>query len=131
MNSKLCICFVLALAFLISPTRGDVGDVRQAPAKPSPIYVLTFIDLLPVGLGSGVPAIKQYVIDTRKEPGIMHCEAVAQVAGRINHLMVLEVWKDLPAFEKHEGTTSTLDFRKKLAPLLGAPFDQRVSFVVE
>lgn len=104
---------------------------QQAPANPSPLYVLTFIDVLPAGVGPGTAAIKQYVIDTRKEPGNQRCEAVAQIAGLANHLMVLEVWKDEAAFRKHEGAARTLDFRSKLAPLLGAPFDRRESFLIE
>jgi quinol monooxygenase YgiN len=63
-------------------------------ADPSPLYVATFIDLIPPGTEAGTAAIKQYVLDTRKEPGIVRCEAIAQVAGRVNHLMVMEVWKE-------------------------------------
>jgi len=103
----------------------------QGPANPSPLYVATFIDLMPPGAAAGTAAIKQYVLDTRKDPGIVRCEAVAQIAGRANHLLVLEVWQDEAAFERHETAPHTLDFRAKMAPLIGAPFDQREHFLVE
>ena len=103
----------------------------QGPANLSPLYVVTFIDLMPPGRETGTAAIKQYVLDTRKEPGIVRCEAVAQIAGRANHLVVMEVWKDEAAFEKHETLAHTLDYRAKMAPLLGAPFDEREHFLVE
>jgi quinol monooxygenase YgiN len=128
MNSKLRVWIALFVACLVWAAR---INAQQPPTNPSPLYVLTFIDLLPPGLDPGTVAIKQYVDASRKEPGIVRAQAVAQIAGRTNHLMIVEVWKDQAAFEKHEGTAATLDFRKKLAPLLGAPFDQRVSFVVE
>jgi quinol monooxygenase YgiN len=102
----------------------------QGPANPSPLYVATFVDLMPPGAEAGTAAIKQYVLDTRKEPGIVRCEAIAQV-GRANHIMVMEVWKDEAAFEKHEIAAHTLDYRAKLAPLIGAPFDQREHFLVQ
>jgi quinol monooxygenase YgiN len=103
----------------------------QGAANPSPLYVVTFIDLMPPGTEAGTAAIKQYVVDTRKEPGIERCEAIAQIAGRANHLAVIEVWKDATAFEKHETAAHTLDYRTKMGPLIGAPFDQREHFLVE
>jgi quinol monooxygenase YgiN len=103
----------------------------QGPVNPSPLYVVTFIDLMPPGTGTGTAAIKQYVLDTRKDAGIERCEAIAQIAGRANHLAVIEVWKDSQSFEKHETAAHTLDFRAKMGPLIGAPFDQREHFLVE
>jgi quinol monooxygenase YgiN len=103
----------------------------DAPANPSPLYVETFIDLMPQNTAPGTVAIKQYVRDTRKDAGIVRCEAIAQIAGRANHLIVLEVWRDEGAYEAHESAQHTRDYRALLQPLLGAPFDQRVHFVVE
>jgi len=57
--------------------------------------------------------------------------AIAQIAGRANHLAVIGVWKDAAAFEKHETAAHTLDYRTKMEPLIGAPFDQREHFLVE
>ena len=106
-------------------------NASQGPPNPSPLYVITFIDLMPPGREAGTAAIKQYVLDTRNDPGIVRCEAIAQTGGRANHLVVMEVWKDEAAFEKHETAAHTLDYRAKIAPLLGAPFDQREHFLVQ
>jgi quinol monooxygenase YgiN len=122
----------LALAVATSTTRlYSQQNALQGPANPSPLYVVTFIDLMPPGTEAGTAAIKQYVLDTRKEPGIERCEAIAQVAGRANHLAVIEVWQDSTAFEKHQVAAHTLDYRAKMGPLIGAPFDQREHFLVE
>jgi quinol monooxygenase YgiN len=106
-------------------------DPLQGPANPSPLYVATFIDLIPTNLGAGTAAIKQYVQGTRKDPGIRRCEAIAQIAGRANHLIIIEVWQDEATFHKHEAARHTRDFRTTMQPLIGAPFDQREHFLLE
>lgn len=105
--------------------------VLAAPANPSPLYVDTFIDLLPQNAPAGFAAIKQYVLDTRKEPGNLRCIAVAQIAGRANHLIVMEEWQDEAAFHRHEAAVHTRDYRAKMLPLIGAPFDEREHFLVQ
>jgi quinol monooxygenase YgiN len=123
-------CLAFALAVFATKLHSQQNPL-QGPVNPSPLYVVTFIDLMPPGTEAGTAAIKQYVLDTRKDAGIERCEAIAQIAGRANHLAVIEVWKDAGAFEKHETAVHTLDYRAKMAPLIGAPFDQREHFLVE
>jgi quinol monooxygenase YgiN len=106
-------------------------DPMQGPANPSPLYVGTFIDLMPVNIAAGNAAIKQYVLDTRKEPGIKRCEAIAQIEGRANHLIIMEVWQDSATYHKHEAAAHTRDFRTKMQPLIGAPFDEREHFLLQ
>lgn len=128
------VAVIAGLAFAagtLTPRLRSQQDPLQGPAHPSPLYVATFVDLMPPGTEAGTSVIKQYVTDTRREPGIVRCEAVAQIAGRANHLVVLEVWKDQAAFEKHETAAHTRDYRAKMLPLIGAPFDQREHFLVQ
>jgi quinol monooxygenase YgiN len=128
----LAAAFCLAIAVATFATKlNSQRSPLQGPANPSPLYVVTFIDLMPPGTEAGTTAIKQYVLDTRKDAGNQRCEAIAQIAGRANHLAVIEVWKDAEAFEKHESAAHTLDYRAKMGPLIGAPFDQREHFLVE
>jgi quinol monooxygenase YgiN len=137
MRRVFTVAIVTGLAFAAGTvtTLHSQQNPPPGPANPSPLYaplyVTTFIDLMPPGREAGTEAIKQYVLDTRREPGILRCEAIAQIAGRSNHLEVMEVWKDEAAFEKHETLAHTLDYRAKMAPLMGAPFDQREHFLVE
>jgi quinol monooxygenase YgiN len=125
---------VAVLAFAagaFTPKLHSQQNPLDGPANPSPLYVATFIDLMPPSTEAGTAAVKQYVLDTRKESGIVSCEAIAQIAGRANHLVVIEVWKNTAAFENHESAAHTRDYRAKMVPLIGAPFDQRVHFLVE
>jgi len=122
--------FLIAIA-LFTVTLHSQQNSPRIPDSASPLYVTTFVDLIPPGAGAGTAAIKRYVLDTRKDPGILRCEAIAQIAGLSNHLMVIEVWKDEAAYRNHEVLAHTLDYRARLAPLIGAPFVQREHALVQ
>ena len=109
-----------------------VGRLRaqQSAASPSPFYVITFVDLIPPNKDAGVALLKQYVDTTRKEPGNQSAEALTQIS-RPNHLMLYEVWQNEDAFNKHESNAATREFRTKMQPMLGAPFDQRAHSKLE
>ncbi len=97
---------------------------QQSGASPTPFYVITFVDLIPPNKDAGVALLKQYVDTTRKEPGNQTAEALTQIS-RPNHFFLYEVWQNEDAFNKHEGNAATREFRTKMQPMLGAPFDQR------
>jgi quinol monooxygenase YgiN len=99
---------------------------------PAPLYVAAFIDYAggDAITAEGTKEIQEYVLETRKDPGIIRCEALAQV-GRANHLLVMEVWQNQAAFEKHEAAQHTKTFRADIQAKLGAPFDQRLHYVVQ
>jgi len=103
---------------------------QQSAASPSPFYVITFVDLIPPGKDQGVVLLKQYVDTTRKEPGNQTTLALTQIS-RPNHLFLYEVWQNEDAFNKHESNAATRDFRTKIQPMLGAPFDQRAHSKLE
>jgi quinol monooxygenase YgiN len=97
---------------------------QQSGASPTPFYVITFVDLTPPNKDAGVALLKQYVVNTRKEPGNQSAEALTQIS-RPNHFILYEVWQNEDAFNKHESNAATREFRTKMQPMLGAPFDQR------
>jgi quinol monooxygenase YgiN len=105
----------------------------QAPAsgQPSgPVYVVTFVDITPNNREAGVEICKQYVAEARKAPGVTSATLLAQ-ANRTNHLVLYEVFQNQAAFDQHAAMPHTKDFRAKMAPLIGSPFDQRAHFVVQ
>lgn len=97
---------------------------QQPASSPTPFYVITFVDLIPPNKDAGVALLKQYVDTTRKEPGNQTAQALTQI-NRPNHLFLYEVWQNEEAFNKHESNAATREFRTKIQPMLGAPFDQR------
>ena len=102
----------------------------QVPAHPSPYYVINFVDSVPNFREAAVSTLKQYVADMRKEPGNQSAEALVQL-NRPNHFFLYEVWESDEAFQKHEASATTLQFRNKIQPMLGAPFDERAHFKLE
>ena len=101
-----------------------------APVQPAgPVHVVTFVDITPNNRVPGTDLSKQYVADARRAAGIVRVDVLAQT-NRPNHLVVYEVWQNLAALEAHEAAQSTKDFRAKLLPMLGSPFDQRLHYAV-
>jgi quinol monooxygenase YgiN len=126
-----------AVILLVSATLVFAGGMltgrlraQQSGASPTPYYVITFVDLIPPNKDAGVALLKQYVVDTRKAPGNQAAQALTQI-NRPNHLMLYEVWQNEDAFNKHEGDAATREFRTKMQPMLGAPFDQRAHSKLE
>jgi len=122
---------LISLAILATTARTVIAQPQGAQKSPAPLYVATFVDLMPSNKEAGTKAIRDYVVATKQEPGVIRIEAIAQVGGRDNHLVIFEVWKDQAAFDQHEASAATRDFRAKLTPLIGAPFDQRLHFLVQ
>jgi len=114
----------------------DADPAAQQPAAapapvqpPGPVHVVTFVDITPNNRDNGTAFCKQYVADTRKDPGITSVQLMAQT-NRSNHLVLYEVWQNQAAFERHEALQHTKDFRAKMLPIIGSPFDQRLHYVV-
>lgn len=121
----LCAALIFAGGLLTGRLRA-----QQSGASVSPYYVITFVDLIPPNKDAGIALLKQYVDTTRKEPGNQTTLALTQIS-RPNHLMLYEVWQNEDAFNKHESNAATRDFRAKIQPGLGAPFDQRAHSKLE
>jgi len=113
-------------------TQAQQAAPAAAPAPvqpPGPVHVVTFVDITPPNRDSGTVLCKQYAADTRKDPGVVSVELIAQT-NRPNHLVIYEVWQNQAAFERHEALQHTKDFRAKMLPIIGSPFDQRPHYVV-
>lgn len=123
--SLLCAAMLSAGAMLTGRLRA-----QQSGASPTPYYVITFVDLIPPTKDQGVALLKQYVDTTRKEPGNQSALALTQI-NRPNHLFLYEIWQNEDAFNRHESDAATRDFRAKIQPMLGAPFDQRAHSKLE
>jgi quinol monooxygenase YgiN len=95
-----------------------------------PVYVVTHIDLMPAGVPAGVPAMKQFAAETLKEKGCVRFE-ILQQDGRPNHLTLVAIWKDQKAFDAHDSAPYTKEFREKMQPLIGSPWDERLHQLIK
>ncbi len=127
---RMAVILLVSVALLISGGMLTVRLRAQQSASPSPFYVITFVDLIPPNKDAGLALLKQYVDTTKKEPGNQTAEALTQIS-RPNHLLLYEVWQNEDAFNKHESNAATREFRTKMQPMLGAPFDQRAHSKLE
>ena len=89
------------------------------------IYVLTHVDVIPAGKEDCMAALKAMSVDTASDAGNISYE-VLQQANRGNHFTVIEAWTDRKALDAHAMAAHTRAFRGKLAPILGALYDERI-----
>ena len=89
------------------------------------VYVLTHVDVFPAGKDQTVEMLKQLAADSRREAGNLAFD-VLQQEGRLNHLPLLEIWRDAGAQDAHVTAAHSRDFRAKLVKLQGALYDERL-----
>jgi quinol monooxygenase YgiN len=95
------------------------------------VYVVIHVDLAPNNsLVDGGKLLQTYAADSRKEPGSVRFELLQDLA-RKNHFTLVEVWQNHKAFDDHLSAAHSKQFREKLQPLLGSPFDERLHSLMQ
>jgi quinol monooxygenase YgiN len=118
-------------AVLILASCGLAGQaLAQEPGAHDRIYVVTHVDIIPPEAAAGTKLVQQYVVDTRKDPGLVRVEAGSEIS-RGNHISILEVWQNQKAFDEHVAAAHTRQFRQQIDPKLGSPYDERLHHSVE
>ena len=93
------------------------------------LYIVTHIDAEPNFTTDALHLLHQFSSDSRKDPGAVSIEILEETA-RPNHFTVVEVWQNQKAYESHLVVAHTKQFRAKLLPMLGSPFDERLHRLV-
>ena len=93
-------------------------------SRPSAVYVLTHVDVVPQSKDGCMALLKAMSVETPKDPGSVSY-TVLQQANRANHFAVFEVWADGKALNGHAEAAHTRAFREKLSPMAGALYDER------
>jgi quinol monooxygenase YgiN len=120
-----------ALAVLILATCGLAGHaLAQDQSAHDRIYVVTHVDIIPPEAAAGTKLVQQYIVDTRKDPGVVRIEASSEIS-RGNHISIVEVWQNQKAFDDHVAAAHTRQFRQQLDPKLGSPYDERLHHSLE
>lgn len=113
---------VLATAPLLLAVAGPV----RAQGAEGAVYVVTYVELQAASTRNGVMLLKQYRDGARKESGNLEA-ALGQEIGRANRFVLIEGWRDQPAFEAHEKADATTRIRDALKAIEHSPPDQRVN----
>jgi len=97
-----------------------------ASAQPEPqLHVVTYIDVFPNFAADTAKALQDFSAASSKDPGYVRIEVMRDV-DRTNHFAVVEVWRTRKDYEAHLGQAHTKQFREKIQPGLGSPFDERL-----
>lgn len=88
------------------------------------VLVVTHVDVIPTQREMTAALLKTHAEDGRREPGNLRFEALTQ-SNRGNHFTVIEAWQSRDAAQAHGMTPATRTFRDKVAPAIGALYDER------
>jgi quinol monooxygenase YgiN len=88
------------------------------------VLAVTHVDVIPTQREMTAALLKAHAEDGRQEPGNLRFEALTQT-NRQNHFTVIEAWQSRDAAQAHGMTPVTRSFRDKLAPAIGALYDER------
>ena len=113
--------FVMIAIGLVSGRSG----AQTPPPIEGPVYVATYVEVVPTAVKDAGPLLRQYRDASRKDGGNVRMEAV-QESGRLTRFVLLAIWPDQKAFEAHAKAAHTTVFREKLKAIQAAPFDERV-----
>jgi quinol monooxygenase YgiN len=117
---------VLGVAMTAMGAVGDAG--AQAPPPPrveGNVYSVTYVEVMPASRAEALALLEGYREATRKEDGNLRAE-LAQRIDEPHQFVVLEVWRDQPAFEAHGRGGNAMQARARIAAIRNAPTDERV-----
>jgi quinol monooxygenase YgiN len=97
-----------------------------AHSQGSPVYLVTYVSVMPNAVVSGATLLKRYRDASRKEAGNQRLDVLHETT-RPNRFVILEVWTDEAGFMNHDKAASTSRFRDELKKIQIAPLDERVS----
>jgi quinol monooxygenase YgiN len=115
---------------LVMPALAVKADPPAPEDAPHPLVIVTHVDVMPPFTAPAIKLLWDYREDSLKDKGVERIEVLEQV-GRPNHFTVVEEWDDQKAYDGHVSAAHTRQFRADLAPMLGAPFDERPHSVVK
>jgi quinol monooxygenase YgiN len=107
------------LGFLLT-----VAATSVVQAQTDAIYGVTTVDVAPSAVSQGVALLRQYRDGARKQAGNTGVTLLQEVDWP-NRFVIYEEWKDHAAYDANEKAAHTAEFRDKLKPIAGAPWDRR------
>jgi quinol monooxygenase YgiN len=115
-NRVTCVTWILALALCAT------AFAQQSEPR---LYVVTYIDVFPMFAADTAKALQDFSSASSTDPGYVRIEVMRDV-DRVNHFAVVEVWRTRKEYEAHLAQGHTKQFREKIQPGLGSPFDERL-----
>jgi quinol monooxygenase YgiN len=107
-------------------THGFAVDPVATVAGPNAVYVVSHVDVPGAQREEAERVLKQLFQSTHAGPGHVRFDIYQQDDPRTNHFTMFVAWKNRHALEDYADTPQWLQFTQALAPLLGAPYDERL-----
>jgi quinol monooxygenase YgiN len=98
-------------------------------AQDSKLYVVTHVDVTPNYTADAIKVLSSFTVDSRKDQGVVRFELLEEP--RKNHFTIVSVWQNQAAFDAHVEARHTKEFREKIQPMLGSPFDERLHSMIQ
>ena len=117
----------LVFVVLLSAAVWVQGQTKTSNGEKA-LYVVTHIDVYPNFAADTAALLKEFSWDSMKDEGAIRFEVLRDVE-RTNHFTVVEVWKSRKTYEAHLTASHSKPFRDRLQPMLGSPFDERLSYL--
>lgn len=99
-------------------------------ARNAAVYGVTHVDIVPTQKDVGIGLVKGLSEGSRKDGGNLRFDALQQNS-RLNHMTVVEHWKDAASADAHGMASHKKLFREQLMPLSGSLYDERLYKSVE
>ena len=107
-----------------------VGPVRAAAGSDT-IFMQVHLDVFPPGLAPTLVAVKDVAEATRKDESNLRYDVVQSVKAPMSHMTLFATWQSREAFDDYEMSDHAREFRDKVGPLLGSPFDDRLYVLID
>ena len=94
-------------------------------AQQPQLHVVTYVDVYPNFAADTAKIMDQFKAASLKDEGAIRIDILRDVS-RANHFAIVEVWQSRELYEAHLNKPHNREFRDKLQPWLGSPFDERL-----
>lgn len=123
---RLVLCAALATA-LASPIHAQqVGSVVQGvTVVDGPIYVTTYVEVVPSAIPRALTALKAYRDASRREPGATAVD-IFQEEGQSYRFVVSELWQNRAAVAAHANAAAMKTLIDQTKPIELGPLDARI-----
>jgi|HubBroStandDraft_3_1064219.scaffolds.fasta_scaffold03793_3 quinol monooxygenase YgiN len=89
------------------------------------IYIVSYVEIMPSALHSGLAMLNRYRDATREQSGNLRSTVLHEI-GRPDRFAIMEVWRDKTAADNRDRASSILAVREELKAIQSAPLDERV-----
>ena len=90
-----------------------------------PVYAITYLEVAPSSVAEARQLILTYSADAQKASGAVQIETLQRI-GYASHFALIEQWQSQKSKDDYVAGAATATFRKALAPLRVAAYDERI-----